>query len=131
MKMGVMSMTIADRIRNRRLELGLSVDDLAKLLNKDRSTVYRYESNYIKTYQPDVMESLAKVLQTTPSYFYGYDDSIEDQEMPVTSEARILARGIDKLPESERKKALAVVQAMFAQYADYFEKGDEHDTRPE
>ena len=124
-------MTIADRIRNRRLELGLSVDDLAKLLNKDRSTVYRYESNYIKTYQPDVMESLAKVLQTTPSYFYGYDDSIEDQEMPVTSEARILARGIDKLPESERKKALAVVQAMFAQYADYFEKGDEHDTRPE
>lgn len=126
-----MIMTIADRIRNRRLELGLSVDDLAKLLNKDRSTVYRYESNYIKTYQPDVMESLAKVLQTTPSYFYGYDDSIEDQEMPATSEARILARGIDKLPESERKKALAVVQAMFAQYADYFEKGDEHDTRPE
>lgn len=122
-------MTIADRIRNRRLELGLSVDDLAKLLNKDRSTVYRYESNYIKTYQPDVMESLAKVLQTTPSYFYGYDDS-EEQEMPVTSEARILARGIDKLPEDERKKALAVVQAMFAQYSDYFEKGDEHGSQP-
>lgn len=122
-------MTIADRIRNRRLELGLSVDDLAKLLNKDRSTVYRYESNYIKTYQPDVMESLAKVLQTTPSYFYGYDDS-EEQEIPVTSEARILARGVDKLPEDERKKALAVVQAMFAQYSDYFEKGDEHGSQP-
>ena len=67
-------MTIADRIRNRRLELGLSVDDLAKLLNKNRATVYRYESNYIKTYQPDVMQSLAVALQTTPSYFYGYDD---------------------------------------------------------
>ena len=42
-------MTIADRIRNRRIELGLSVDDLAKLLQKNRATVYRYESNYIKT----------------------------------------------------------------------------------
>ena len=39
-------MTIADRIRNRRLELGLSVDDLAELLNKNRATVYRYESKY-------------------------------------------------------------------------------------
>ena len=55
-------MTIADRIRNRRLELGLSVDDLAALLNKNRATVYRYESNYIKTYSPDVIASLAKAL---------------------------------------------------------------------
>ena len=69
-------MTIADRIRNRRLELGLSVDDLAKVLNKNRATVYRYESNYIKSYSPDVLESLAKALHTTPAYFYGYDDAV-------------------------------------------------------
>ena len=66
-------MTIADRIRNRRLELGLSVDDLAKRLNKNRATVYRYESNYIKSYSHDVMEYLAKALETTPAYLYGYD----------------------------------------------------------
>ena len=71
-----MIMTIADRIRNRRLELGLSVDDLAELLNKNRATVYRYESNYIKTYSADVIESLAKALQTTPAYFYGFDDVV-------------------------------------------------------
>ena len=66
-------MTIADRIRNRRLELCLSVDDLAKRLNKNRATVYRYESNYIKSYSHDVMEDLAKALETTPAYLYGYD----------------------------------------------------------
>ena len=67
-------MTIADRIRNRRIELGLSVDDLAARLHKNRATVYRYESSYIKTYSPDVISSLAEVLQTTPAYFYGYEE---------------------------------------------------------
>ena len=93
-------MTIADRIRNRRIELGLSVDDLAKLLNKNRATVYRYESNYIKTYQPDVMESLAEALQTTPAYFYGYEeddgpavpsDALSDPERQLVADYRALS----------------------------------------
>ena len=43
---------------------------------------------------------------------------------PKTEEARILATGIDKLPQDQREQALAVVRAMFAQHADFFEKGD-------
>lgn len=121
-------MTIADRIRNRRIELGLSVDDLAQRLQKNRATVYRYESNYIKTYSADVMEALAKALQTTPAYFYGYDDEVEQSaDHPHTPEARILAKGIDRLPQEEREQALAVVRAMFNHYADYFDKEDDHD----
>lgn len=128
--LGVIIMTIADRIRNRRLELGLSVDDLAMRLNKNRATVYRYESNYIKTYSPDVMDALAKALDTTPAYFYGYDDHASEEPpdiRPQTTEARILAKGIDKLPLEQREQALNVVRAMFAQYADYFDKENNDD----
>ena len=123
-------MTIADRIRNRRLELGLSVEDLADLLQKNRATVYRYESNYIKSYSPDVLAALAKALDTTPAYFYGYDDSDESAENfvpPHTEEARILAKGIDKLPKEQREQALSVIKAMFVKYADYFEKETDDD----
>ena len=123
-------MTIADRIRNRRLELGLSVDDLADLLQKNRATVYRYESNYIKSYSPDVLAALAKALDTTPAYFYGYED-MEDSDavldIPHTEEARILAKGIDKLPKEQREQALSVIRAMFVKYADYFEKETDDD----
>ena len=42
---------------------------------------------------------------------------------PRTTEAQILATGIDKLPKEQREQALAVVRAMFAQYQDYFDKG--------
>ena len=61
-----------------------------------------------------------------PKYDIKLDLHMFDGAAPVTSEARILAHGVDQLPEDERKKALAVVQAMFTQYADYFDKGDEH-----
>ena len=57
----------------------------------------------------------------------GDTQKIVDEVTPQTSEARILARGIDKLPKSQREQALAVVKAMFAKYADYFteDKDDE------
>ena len=118
-------MTIGERIKNRRIELGMSVDDLARALGKNRATVYRYESNYIQSYKPDVLAALAKALNTVPSYFYGYDDLPPDDpvnDQPVTSEARILAKGIDRLPQAEREQALAVVRAMFNRYAEYFDK---------
>jgi len=119
-------MTIADRIRNRRLELGLSVDDLAKLLHKNRATVYRYESNYIKSYSPDVLETLAHALQTTPAYFYGYDES--DPEEPKNEDIRLLINGLNRLSPEQVAQAKEMMKIMFAQYADYFEKEKEDET---
>lgn len=122
-------MTIADRIRNRRLELGLSVDDLAKLLNKNRATVYRYESNFIKSYSADVMESLAKALDTTPAYFYGYDDDhvpeLPSAKSPISSsEAIIISGGVDNMPPEKRKQALQIMQVAFPEYSDLFTEPD-------
>ena len=112
-------MTIADRIRNRRLELGLTVDDLAAKLHKNRATVYRYESNYIKSYSPDVLDSLAQALDTTPAYFYGYDESESSASSEMgqlkDDELRILVPGLSKIPpenvELAKKAFLSFLQA--------------------
>ena len=45
-----------------------------------------------------------------------------DPDAIHTPEARILAKGIDKLPQAQREQALAVIRAMFDKYAPYFEK---------
>lgn len=117
-------MTIADRIRNRRLELGLSVDDLAMKLGKNRATVYRYESNYIKTYSADVMEALAKALDTTPAYFYGFEDPPAADEPfwrpALSDESRIISAGIERMPPDKRRQALRILQVAFPEYAEYF-----------
>ena len=103
-------MTIADRIRNRRIELGLSVDDLANLLQKNRATVYRYESNYIKSYSPDVLESLAKALQTTPAYFYGYDEENEGSE--IDPEIHIVSGMMETMTKEQKQQVIDLVRIL-------------------
>ena len=106
-------MTIADRIRNRRLELGLSVDDLAKVLNKNRATVYRYESNYIKSYSPDVLDALAKALQTTPAYFYGYDETEpEDNPSETDPEIHIVSGMMESMTKEQKQQVIDLIRIL-------------------
>lgn len=75
-----MSNSVGSRIKNRRIELGLSVDEVARRLGKDRTTVYRYESDYIKNLPLTVLEPLAEVLQTTPGAFLVDVDTRQNSE---------------------------------------------------
>lgn len=71
-------MTIGNRIRDKRMELGLSVDDLAAMLGKNRATVYRYENGNIENLPIGVLEPLAHALQTTPGYLIGWTEDDYD-----------------------------------------------------
>ena len=65
-------MTVGSRIREYRKKLGLSVDDVAEKLGKNRATIYRYESDDIENLPAPVLEPLAKILQTTPAELMGW-----------------------------------------------------------
>lgn len=78
-------MRIGERIKQRRLELGYTADALAKMLNKNRATIYRYENGDIENMPIDVLEPLAKALNTTPAYLMGWTDSQQSIE-PRTTE---------------------------------------------
>lgn len=68
-------MRIGDRIKARRKQLGLSVDDVAEKLGKNRATVYRYESSEIEKLPTTVLEPLAEALGVSPGYLMGWEDS--------------------------------------------------------
>lgn len=69
-------MTTGERIKSRRVQLGLSVDELAARLGKNRATVYRYENNDITNFPAKVLEPLAKVLATTPAALMGWSKEL-------------------------------------------------------
>lgn len=71
-------MTIGKRIKRQRIKLGLTADEVGKALGKNRATIYRYESSYIEKLPTTVLEPLAKVLKTTPSYLMGWEDDKTD-----------------------------------------------------
>lgn len=66
-------MNTGDRIKQRRMELGLTVDDLAERINKSRATIYRYENGDIENMPTTILEPLAKALYTTPADLMGWE----------------------------------------------------------
>lgn len=58
-------MTTGERIRTRRKQLGMSVDELAAKLDKNRATIYRYESDTIEM-PASLLKPLADALDTVP-----------------------------------------------------------------
>ena len=67
-------MDIGKRIQERRKALKLSVEDVAKKLNKNRTTVYRYEKGDIGNLPLETLKPLADILDTTPAYLMGWED---------------------------------------------------------
>ena len=65
---------IIKRIRDRRLELGVSYQDLEDLTGLSKSTIQRYETSGIKKVPVNHIEDIAKALHVTPKYLMGWDD---------------------------------------------------------
>ena len=59
-------MTIGKRIRKRRKELNMSVDELARKVGKDRSTIYRYENGDIGNMPLELVMPMVEALKMTP-----------------------------------------------------------------
>jgi len=100
-------MTIGERIKQRRIELGLSVDEVAEKLGKNRATVYRYESNEIENLPVGTLEPLAKILETTPAQLMGWDDKEQDKIYRKIF-ANNLRRYLDKGNKTQREVADAI-----------------------
>lgn len=95
-------MNIGDRIKERRKYLGLSVDEVADRLKKNRATIYRYESNDIENFPVTILEPLAQILQTTPTYLMGLEDELNSE---LSSEEKILLTSFNKLNDLGKKEA--------------------------
>lgn len=65
-------MSIGKRIKTLRLKRGLSIDDLADKLGKNRTTIYRYENGDIENLPLSILNPLAEVLDTTPAHLMGW-----------------------------------------------------------
>lgn len=84
-------MEIYERIKKRRKEIGLSAETVAEKLGVSPATIYRYENKDIKKFPTDILEPLARVLRTTPSYLLGLDETDENKHknlVPVLGTVR-------------------------------------------
>ncbi len=113
-------MHIGQRIKARRKELGLSADDLARMLDKHRATIFRYEKGEIENLPLDILEPIAKVLQTTPAWLMGWEDvqkkndTLSDIVVRLRTDEELFSvvNSICKLDSEKLKAVKAVISAL-------------------
>ena len=98
---------INDILKNRRIELNLTLLDVAKLVGVSEGTVSRWESGDIENMRRDKIASLAKALQISPAVIMGWE------EMPVirlTKEEEQIINAYRKAPHMQEaiKKLLGI-----------------------
>ena len=71
-------MTVSDRLKKRRLELGLSAAQVGERVGKNKTTIYRYENGEIEKVPYSIIVPLAKALHTTPEYLMGWEEQNDD-----------------------------------------------------
>lgn len=103
-------MEIHERIRKRRIELELSMRDVASALGVSPSTVSRYESSEIQNMGIDKIEALSKVLRCTPAYLMGWEDKIESDTS--LSPEKTLIQIFNELNSSGQQKLLERAQEL-------------------
>lgn len=100
-------MTIGERIKKRRKELGISVDEVAAKLNKNRATIYRYESDEIENMSINILEPLAHALNTTPAYLMGWEIESKELEESYNLKEKKLLKTFNKLNEMGKDKVIS------------------------
>ncbi len=106
-------MTVGERIRDRRKQLGLSAEYIAERLDCSPATIYRYENGYIEKMPIDSILPIAKILMVSPAYLMGWED-----ESSVQNVADGLSSNESKLVDVYRSVTVQGQQEMMA-HADY------------
>ena len=107
-------MNVGQRIKQRRKELRISADALGEALGKDRSTVYRYEKGDIEKLPLDILDPIAKILQTTPQYLMGWNEeekpTVKDDEL--SENIKMLVDFAKSVPDDKVELVLKVMKSI-------------------
>lgn len=110
-------MTIGDRIKNKRTEIGMSQVDLAKKIKSSKQTLHKYESNIVTNIPYDKIVALSEIFGCSPAYLMGWDefsddDAILDVKISKDFELKQAIRKYYSLDGKKRKYILELIDLL-------------------
>lgn len=94
---------IGIRIAERRIELGLTMDDIAQKIGVAKSTIQRYEKGQIQKIKLPVIESIASALSVNPDWLIG---NTNDPTPILSFASRTFPDNIRSMPRMKEWKVL-------------------------
>lgn len=98
---------ICEIMKQRREDLGLTLDDVAQQVGVNQSTVSRWESGQIEEMKRGKVEKLADALKLSPAMLMGWDDYLK-----LNSEQVELILNYNKMTDSLKARLLAYSQML-------------------
>ena len=102
-------MTTGDRIRQLRIEHQMTQEELGAKVGVQKAAFYKYENGLVVNLKRSVLEKLALVLDTTPTYLMGMEES-EHNPSTLTPQQSALLASFDQLNEEGQTKAVEYVE---------------------
>ena len=115
---------IANKIKSRRIELGLTLEEVGQAVGVGRSTVRKWETGMIKNMGRDKVAALAKVLQISATELVPYpgDTMTEDDErleaLHQNPKLRLLFDIQKNMSESDLNAVLGITKAIAKERGD-------------
>ncbi len=109
---------INQRIKSRRLALGLTLAEVADQLGVKEATVQRYESGEIKNIKHETIAALAKTLKCSPAYIMGWEEIEEKNDSPLSDAERQLLDKYRSLDEKGRHTVNTVLDMEYFRVTD-------------
>lgn len=70
-------MCMGARIKERRVAMGYTQEELAEKLGLQKSAIAKYENGRVENIKRTVIKEMAKILECNPSYLMGWDNNLE------------------------------------------------------
>lgn len=94
-------MTTGERIRQLRIEHQMTQEELGARIGVQKAAIYKYENGLVVNLKRSILEKLAIVLDTTPTYLMGMEDSAQQST---------LLAAFDQLNDEGQTKAVEYVE---------------------
>ena len=103
-------MTTGERIRQLRIEHQMTQEELGARVGVQKAAIYKYENGLVVNLKRSILEKLAIVLDTTPTYLMGMEDSEQQANIQLTSQQSTLIAAFDQLNDEGQTKAVEYVE---------------------
>ena len=103
-------MTTGERIRQLRIEHQMTQEELGARVGVQKAAIYKYENGLVVNLKRSILEKLAIVLDTTPTYLMGMEESEQQANMQLTPQQSTLLAAFDQLNDEGQTKAVEYVE---------------------
>ena len=93
-------MDMADRIKQQRIKMGYTQEELGQKLGLQKSAIAKYENGRVENMKRSVIVNMAKVLECSPAYLMGWEAEAPEEKPAFTArDERDIKKDLDSIME--------------------------------